>query len=287
MKCNKCGELNKDGAKFCAGCGEKLEAKKVFCTECGSELESGSAFCANCGAKVVSKNNNIQNKEENEPWNFDSKIVTITFLICSVLATYLFASPGFMRVIDAIPLISDNTLMGMLAIILGSVLIFLDLRKEKFNKDKEIKRLKELKITRLQVGAVFAIAGIVILLSLGNAYTRESDYIGACFLLFCSFLIMISLIIALNGSKLKLLGEVFTLGISIILFIVSGILYTQGNALNNDTMSRVENFFEHGNANPGTEYINASVYTLIGAIIFLVLFFIIKSYKGRKIANEK
>lgn len=281
MKCNKCGELNKEGAKFCCSCGEKLEPKKVFCTECGSEVERGSLFCASCGNKITI--NNVNKENIKEPWNFDSKIITITFLICSVIATILFATP---RVFGTIPFLKDNTLMGLLAIILGSTLIFLNLKKEKFNKEHEIKRIKELKITQFQVGLVFVIAGLIIMLFRLKAFGYGDDYIFLFLILFCSFLIMISLIIALNGSKLKLMGQILTLSISIILFIISGVLYTEGNRLNNDTMSRVENFFQNGNANPGTDYINASIYTLIGAIIFLVLFFIIKSYKGKKVTHE-
>lgn len=281
MKCNKCGELNKDGFKFCASCGAKLEPKKMFCTECGKELESGSVFCASCGNKIT--NNKISNKEEKTSWNFDSKLITITFLICSVIATVLFASP---RVFGTIPFLGDNTLMGLLAIILGSILIFLNLKKEKFNKEQEIKRIKGLKITQFQVGLVFLIAGLIIMLFKFDLFNYSDSFLALGLILLCSFFIMISLIIALNGSKLKLLGEIFTLGVSIVLFILSGYLYTEGNRLNSDTMSRVENFFEHGNANPGTDLINTSVYTLIGAIIFLILFFIIKNYKGKKANNE-
>jgi len=278
MKCKNCGETNNDGAKFCANCGAKLEPKKVFCTECGNVLENGAMFCAKCGNKIETNNNITKKDTESTPWNFDSKIVTITFLICSVLATYLFTT----RFFYGLPLLEDNTLMGTIAIILGAILIFLSLRKEKFNMDKELQRIKKLKITRFQVGLVFAIAGLVILIFKNNNFYRGEEYITLVLILFCSFLIMISLIIALNGSKLKVLGEVVTLGISIILFIISGLLYVEGNSLNNDGMSRVESFLETGNANPGTDYINTSIYTLIGAIIFLILFFIIKSYKGRK-----
>lgn len=280
MKCNKCGEINQDEAKFCASCGAKLEAKKIFCTECGNELDGKAKFCSKCGTKRENAKVTVKNNDKT-PWNFDSKIVTVTFLICSVIATYLFASPRFISGME-LSFLENNILMGTIAIIIGSILIFLSLKKEKINKDNELKRIKELKITRFQVGLVFAIAGLVILMFQFKGFHSGDDYLILCLILFCSFLIMVSLIVALNGSKLKLLGEFITLGISIILFIITGLLYTKGNSLNHDGMSRVESFFETGNANPGTDYINASIFTLIGAIIFLIIFFLIKRYKGKE-----
>lgn len=51
-KCNKCGAINKEGAKFCSECGSPLEQKKLFCTNCGVELAAGAKFCSGCGTKV-------------------------------------------------------------------------------------------------------------------------------------------------------------------------------------------------------------------------------------------
>ena len=52
VKCNKCGAINKEGAKFCSECGSPLEQKKLFCTNCGVELAVGVKFCSGCGTKV-------------------------------------------------------------------------------------------------------------------------------------------------------------------------------------------------------------------------------------------
>ena len=46
MKCNKCGEENKDDSVFCGTCGNKLEngttnisiPDTVYCTKCGRKI---------------------------------------------------------------------------------------------------------------------------------------------------------------------------------------------------------------------------------------------------------
>lgn len=55
MKCSKCGNELKDGAKFCPKCGAELSNLKRYCSECGGELEAGLQFCPTCGKKVGDK----------------------------------------------------------------------------------------------------------------------------------------------------------------------------------------------------------------------------------------
>lgn len=53
VKCNKCGTLLAQGAKFCSGCGEKVEVLSgtVFCSECGNKIDVNAKFCSNCGTR--------------------------------------------------------------------------------------------------------------------------------------------------------------------------------------------------------------------------------------------
>ncbi len=46
MKCSKCGNENRAGAKFCEECGEHLALK---CDGCGADLSPSAKFCSECG----------------------------------------------------------------------------------------------------------------------------------------------------------------------------------------------------------------------------------------------
>jgi uncharacterized membrane protein YvbJ len=55
MKCENCGRVNPDDAKFCADCGADLQQTKIIhhstdCPLCGYESTPESRFCAECGA---------------------------------------------------------------------------------------------------------------------------------------------------------------------------------------------------------------------------------------------
>lgn len=52
VKCNNCGAMVSDTAKFCQECGSKIE-KKQICSNCGAELLEGAKFCVECGMKVT------------------------------------------------------------------------------------------------------------------------------------------------------------------------------------------------------------------------------------------
>ena len=49
MKCNKCGNENRDGRKFCGGCGEELTIK---CPDCGFSNSAQDKFCGGCANPV-------------------------------------------------------------------------------------------------------------------------------------------------------------------------------------------------------------------------------------------
>lgn len=56
VRCQSCGTLNAESAKFCANCGTSLAAPAApagaataFCINCGAQNPVGAKFCANCG----------------------------------------------------------------------------------------------------------------------------------------------------------------------------------------------------------------------------------------------
>ena len=63
-KCNHCGKILKDTAKFCSNCGPafvseivtvedaKVSASGGNCPKCGASIKLGKKFCGACGAKV-------------------------------------------------------------------------------------------------------------------------------------------------------------------------------------------------------------------------------------------
>jgi class 3 adenylate cyclase len=48
--CERCGEHNPEGARFCVGCGAALG---LVCAACGTDLPGPVRFCPSCGAPVV------------------------------------------------------------------------------------------------------------------------------------------------------------------------------------------------------------------------------------------
>lgn len=63
-QCKKCGNMNKNGVKFCSNCGEKVETAKVECYSCKELIDTDSKFCPNCGVsmkKKICKNCNTEN----------------------------------------------------------------------------------------------------------------------------------------------------------------------------------------------------------------------------------
>ena len=49
MLCSRCGQENKEGAKFCNECGSKLE---VTCAACSTANPPGSKYCSECGSPL-------------------------------------------------------------------------------------------------------------------------------------------------------------------------------------------------------------------------------------------
>ena len=74
MKCNKCGEENKDDSVFCGICGNKLEngttnisiPDTIYCTKCGRKIESCYKICPNCKSAVHFKIENMPPEKQNQ-----------------------------------------------------------------------------------------------------------------------------------------------------------------------------------------------------------------------------
>ncbi|HUU87987.1 MAG TPA: SPFH domain-containing protein [Candidatus Glassbacteria bacterium] len=68
IPCQKCGNQNPIGTKFCGNCGNKMGSlNMVKCPKCGTEMSPQMKFCGNCGAKmeqveVVCSNCKTKNK---------------------------------------------------------------------------------------------------------------------------------------------------------------------------------------------------------------------------------
>lgn len=48
--CSNCGNVNVEGARFCASCGNSLA---LTCPNCGASVEAGARFCSNCGTALA------------------------------------------------------------------------------------------------------------------------------------------------------------------------------------------------------------------------------------------
>jgi membrane protease subunit (stomatin/prohibitin family) len=54
IPCQKCGNQNPVGTKFCGNCGNKIGPQKmVKCPKCGTDMPDQMKFCGNCGAKMT------------------------------------------------------------------------------------------------------------------------------------------------------------------------------------------------------------------------------------------
>lgn len=268
--CYKCNKEVKDDSSFCPHCGLDLSKKEIKCSKCNKINNISSAFCDKCGAKL---------KQEKDNWDFNSKIIPITFWICSVIAICLLSCPGFIRTINFFDL-PMKELLGFCLVIIG-LLISLFLNKEDIDLKKEIEFLKSIKLTKVQIGFILVLAGVSCLLGLGsNQYgTIYLIWVGIAFV---SFAIMSTIIIYKNSHKLSSIGQIFCLILSIISFLLSGYLYNYGNELNSSYESQFESFWNNGTANPGNEYLSYSRYALIVGVIFLVIVFIIRTRKKKK-----
>ena len=61
MDCKKCGQVNKQGAKFCSKCGAGLSSS--FCSECGHKNSAGAQFCQECGSNLTGGTSNTLNAQ--------------------------------------------------------------------------------------------------------------------------------------------------------------------------------------------------------------------------------
>lgn len=64
MKCQNCGVILNNDAKFCRDCGTEVLPQKKFCRDCGAQLISNAKFCTNCGVKIGLKSEISNSKPE-------------------------------------------------------------------------------------------------------------------------------------------------------------------------------------------------------------------------------
>lgn len=272
MECYKCKKEINEKAIFCPNCGTNLSKKEdaIVCSKCKAKNNIGSCFCEKCGAKL---------KKEKIEWDFDSKIITITFWICAIFTTYLISCPGFTRKLI------DSKLLSF-ALIASGIFLILFKNKDKIDIQKEIDNIKKIKLSKVQIGFLFLIAGVLCLLGLGSQDNSGGVYINKVFIVLISFLTMVGVIVYKNFSKISSLGstigQISCLIISMICFGISIQQNSYGNELNSSYEHQFESFWNSGTANPGNEYLANSKYFMIAGIIFLVLFLVITVYKKKK-----
>lgn len=250
----------------------------IKCEECKKDVSSKAAFCPHCGNPM--QKNDIETKENKKlEWNFNNKLIAISFWICAICLTYLFTSPGLFNELR-FPMLDNHLLNGTIAIVIGIVLFIFKFKN--FSLNQEINEIKKLKLTKNQISLIVILSGIIIMLQIGTKSISGAAYVVPILGFMTSFFLLIATILFHNWKKLKSVSEFICLSISIFSFIVTGLFYTYGNEMNNDAQAKVESFFEYGNANPGDTYINYAIATLIIAIISLILFFAIRTKKEKQ-----
>ncbi len=272
MKCYKCKKEIDDKAVFCPNCGVDLRKKDegIICPKCKTKNNIESRFCEKCGAKL---------DKEVIAWDFDSKIITITFWICALITTYLISCRGFTSIRI------NPRILSFLLIAFGIFLILFK-NKGKIDIHKEIDNIKKIKLSKVQIGVLFLLSGISCFIGWGSTVLSGGYYMNKILLVLLSFTIMMGVIIYKNFSKLSTMwstiGQIFCLVASIVCFGFSIQQNNYGNELNSSYESQFESLWNNGTANPGNEYLTYSKYFMIAGIIFLVLFVLITIYKKRK-----
>ena len=274
-KCPKCGAKNKNGTVFCQKCGNKMNANPFYCPSCGFKNTEEDIFCENCGTKLSTG--------KKGDWDFDNKLLTITFILTAIFGTFIFSSSGarhLLNFFDEIFLFRGEFL-GLITLIIGSVVLIHMFIKDGFNLERDLDNLKHFKLTKFHVGIMFIISSLFLFLQIGPSSKSPSLYILPILILMSSFLICCSTTIMMNWSKLGWIHQSFTLLLSIGFFTLAIFLFSYGNEQNNDIGSQLHSLYESGRTNPGDQYITFGFVSLIVAIIFLVLF-IITLVKGKK-----
>lgn len=278
IKCSECKKEVSNKAKACPHCGNPInvEKKKKICKECQCKNDIDSTFCEECGSSFVEKKESLK-------WDFSSKFLTLSVWLCIIMAFLLGRDSEVWEAIERYLSISFRSVDFSLGLTILGVFILFFTNKEKISLNNEITKLKKLELSKNQVSIFLILAGVLIFVfpskgSIGQPFDNIVPYLISVM----AFLSVIITIIVYNWQQLKSIREFISLTISIICFIATGLLYVHGDRLNNDTMSKVESFFETGNANPGDVYIDYAVITLVVAVVFLILFFASRTKKEKK-----
>ncbi len=76
-KCNACGEINKDNAKFCIKCGKQLSNFTLLCPNCKSIITPDDIFCKKCGKRII-ESDSKQEATKKETYKYIEKPVIRT-----------------------------------------------------------------------------------------------------------------------------------------------------------------------------------------------------------------
>lgn len=90
MKCNNCGNICPDNAKFCHHCGKELTAANR-CPKCGYTNAPSSNFCQSCGAPLRnSRPTTVRTAQSNKATSAKTVIFGIILLIATLMFLYCF-----------------------------------------------------------------------------------------------------------------------------------------------------------------------------------------------------
>lgn len=90
MKCNNCGNICPDNAKFCHHCGKELTAANR-CPKCGYTNAPSSNFCQSCGAPLRnSRPTTVRTAQPNKATSAKTAIFGIILLIATLMFFYCF-----------------------------------------------------------------------------------------------------------------------------------------------------------------------------------------------------
>ena len=196
MKCPKCGETIRKNSKFCNKCGEKIESKQ-YCINCGKEVSIDDKICPECGKNIKTgkKDTNILSGLD-----FNSYLITIPFLVCSLLSIILFRHNGLFTYF-----LGDNTfitsnIIGIILIIIGIILFIINIKN--INIKESCKSILKLKPNITMSGIILIITGLLIIIFQTSDEFNIKDHIITGIIGFINGVLLFISILLFNLKKL-------------------------------------------------------------------------------------
>jgi TM2 domain-containing membrane protein YozV/RNA polymerase subunit RPABC4/transcription elongation factor Spt4 len=129
IKCNNCGDLMPDDARFCPNCGTKVE-HEVYCRNCGKPMSPFDTVCPSCGTPVDSAgrdygvNNELNGIFCNTPSGKNRGVAALLAIFLGTLGIHFFyigkIGAGFVNL--AISLLGSFIMVGPVVIGILSVI---------------------------------------------------------------------------------------------------------------------------------------------------------------------